>query len=599
MKILQSKSVVVVLLLLLLLGLMGGTAVLSIQDDSFTNDEIAHTVAGYSYLIKQDYRLNPEHPPLAKDLAALPLLFLNLNFPDDDSSWQDATNGEWVLGPLFLYRSGNDADQILFWSRLPMIAALLVFGLFLFYWTRKLAGIVAAFLVLVLFTFSPNFLAHGRLVTTDVAAAFGIVMSLFWYLKFLSNPFSARSIVFAGLSLGAALLLKFSTVLLIPLFLFLGYVYLRVNSLGGWTDMLRHTRSVVLVGLVALALVGVVYQLHITNYPAERQLRDSQSILARYYGLEPQDVSFGAAEQPLLRPYAHYLLGLFRSLARVQMASIEYFAGETGLTGWWYYFPVLYLVKIPIGFHLLSLIALATGVFALRKLSWRFLGNSINLWIRSHFTEFSMASFIVVYSLLAITSPMNIGFRHMLMILPFVFILCALGIKKWVQEIPFPSLNKKIFILIILLGWYVFSSASVFPHYLSYYNELAGGVSHGYKIAAHSNYDWGQDLKRLSQWVDSEGIETIYLDFFGRAEPGYYLGDKYIPWKGSSWWGLYGIETDDPADFPKGNYLAVSATFLASGGWTEIPSRKKDYAWLDAHDLVARPGPSIFIYYIR
>ena len=89
------------------------------------------------------------------------------------------------------------------------------------------------------------------------------------------------------------------------------------------------------------------------------------------------------------------------------------------------------------------------------------------------------------------------------------------------------------------------------------------------------------------------------MDFFGRAEPEYYLKDKYIPWRGSSWWELYQIETDSPEDFPRGNYLAVSATFLPAGKWTNNPSMERDYAWLDDYEPIVRVGSSIFVYYIE
>lgn len=68
-------------------------------------DELAHIPAGYSYVRYLDYRLNPEHPPLVKALAALPLLFQNLNFPTDKSAWQNDVNGQWEVGAQFLYES--------------------------------------------------------------------------------------------------------------------------------------------------------------------------------------------------------------------------------------------------------------------------------------------------------------------------------------------------------------------------------------------------------------------------------------------------------------------------------------------------------------
>lgn len=38
---------------------------------------------------------------------------------------------------------------------------------------------------------------------------------------------------------------------------------------------------------------------------------------------------------------------------------------------------------------------------------------------------------------------------------------------------------------------------AVYPHYLAYFNELAGGPRNGYQSLVDSNLDWGQDLKEL------------------------------------------------------------------------------------------------------
>ena len=63
------------------------TALFSMKNDALTFDELAHIPAGYSYVLKQDYRVNPEHPPLIKNIPAIPLRFLDLNFPDNQEVW--------------------------------------------------------------------------------------------------------------------------------------------------------------------------------------------------------------------------------------------------------------------------------------------------------------------------------------------------------------------------------------------------------------------------------------------------------------------------------------------------------------------------------
>ena len=97
-------------------------------------DELAHIPAGFSYVKLFDYRLNPEHPPLVKMLAGLPLAFMDLNFPTESTSWQDDVNGQWLTGTEFLYESGNNADQIITWARVgPMLLTLLLI-FFTYFW---------------------------------------------------------------------------------------------------------------------------------------------------------------------------------------------------------------------------------------------------------------------------------------------------------------------------------------------------------------------------------------------------------------------------------------------------------------------------------
>src|SRR4030042_4830723 len=116
------NKITLALILSVSLALMVGSSL----SESATMDELAHIPAGYSYAKYLDYRLNPEHPPLVKILAGAPLLFLDLNFPDDSSAWREEVNAQWKMGDLFLYQSGNNPDQIIQWARVgPMILGLL------------------------------------------------------------------------------------------------------------------------------------------------------------------------------------------------------------------------------------------------------------------------------------------------------------------------------------------------------------------------------------------------------------------------------------------------------------------------------------------
>jgi hypothetical protein len=142
-----------------------------------------------------------------------------------------------------------------------------------------------------------------------------------------------------------------------------------------------------------------------------------------------------------------------------------------------------------------------------------------------------------------------------------------------------------------LLLWQAISVISIYPHFLAYFNELAGGPNQGYIYTVDSNLDWGQDLKRLKKWVDEKGIDKIYVDYFGGGDAEYYLKEKYAPW-----WGQR-----KPEELPRGSYLAISATLLQGGRGIPVPSLNQpsgEYRWLDEYQPIIMIGYSIFVYYI-
>jgi len=158
------------------------------RTDSAIDDELAHIPAGYGYVHELDYRLNPEHPPLVKALAMLPVLFLNPTFPTTSTAWTAELNGQWDMGTAFLYESGNDANAIIQTARIFPILITILTLILLYFLARKLMGNWWALLPAALFGLSPTVLAHGHYVTTDVGAAFGITLATYFFLTFMEAP---------------------------------------------------------------------------------------------------------------------------------------------------------------------------------------------------------------------------------------------------------------------------------------------------------------------------------------------------------------------------------------------------------------------------
>lgn len=579
-----------------LLVMMFLLAVFSIRNDTFTFDEVAHVGAGYSYLTQRDYRMNPEHPPLIKDLSAIPLLFLNLNFPKDSVTWTQATPAVWWhqfdFGSQFLYRSGNNPDQILFWSRIPMMLVLIFLGWFLFRWSKKLFGNKAALITVFLFSLSPTFLAHGRFVTTDVGASTGMVLATYFWLKLLKNP-AKKSVILAGLFFGIAMIIKFSLILLLPFFgiITLIYAWLWPENQKRYTSLFKYVCMSVIAGIIGvLFIIWPVYQFHVSNYPIEKNIQDAQTLLNTTSVPKPLiGIDIFLIKNPVFRPIGQYALGLLTAMNRTATGNNTYFMGQVSADSWRTYFPVVYAIKEPLILHILTLISVLTALYFIFKklLSGNLIKNSFD-WIKNHFTEFSMLIFLFIYWATSIFSNLNIGIRHILPVFPFTILLTSGVIASLLKE---PYLKLKYATLGILAVWQIASVILIYPHFLAYFNELIGGPNNGYKYVVDSNLDWGEDLRRLNDWLNKNGINKIYLDYFGGGDTKYYLGDKFYPW-----WGKR-----DPSEFPKGNYLAVSANQLQGG--RAVPAKKFDqscdyYNWINDYPLVAKIGYSIFIYKI-
>jgi hypothetical protein len=131
-------------------------AIVSERHKSAVFDEIIHLPPGYAIVKMGDHRMNPLHPPLARIIAAWPLLFMDVHVEPDDLAWRTARPWEW--GNRFLYR-WNDGDRLLFWGRLPIVALAMVLAFAVFAWARRLWGLPAGFLALFLCVLSPDVLA--------------------------------------------------------------------------------------------------------------------------------------------------------------------------------------------------------------------------------------------------------------------------------------------------------------------------------------------------------------------------------------------------------------------------------------------------------
>ncbi len=612
---------------LVLICLTSFTLMLSASvGDAAITDEIAHIPSGYGYVHNLDYRLNPEHPPLVKALAALPLLFLNPQFPTNDPTWTTDVNGQWVMGGKFLYGSpGNDANTMIRLARVPPMLLTILLIVLVYLWSRQLLGCWWALMPAFLLALSPTIIAHGHYVTTDIGAAFGVILATYYFMKFLHGP-SRRNLIYAGLAFGVAEITKFSTVLLVPYFIFLILVFFITEVVRGWnqTDAgarfkrfgaraWQHIKTIIIIFAIGyLVIVYPIYALFTVNYPIAKQATDTTYILRTFAGGPTPagttcrvmrcvaNLNIWMASHELTRPIAQYMLGVLMVLQRADGGNTGYFLGTVSHDGSRIYFPAVYLLKEPLPVLMIILLALfLTARSLVKKASgrWSVVKNNILSYLGVSFTEFSMFVFILLYWGWSMKSPLNIGLRHLIPTLPFIYILTAGVWKQWIMKIDWSGVNStfdlvktgvkhmfavsaRYITLVLLLFWFLAETVFAAPYFLSYFNEVGGGVSGGYRYVTDSNYDWGQDLLRLEKFMNAHPeIDKIAVDYFGGGNPGYYLGTREV-----DWWSAKGNPSTGGGQVPPIHWLAISINSLEGQIQPLIGDLKRnpqdEYRWL-------------------
>jgi hypothetical protein len=189
----------------------------------------------------------------------------------------------------------------------------------------------------------------------------------------------------------------------------------------------------------------------------------------------------------------------------------------------------------------------------------------------------------LVFFALASYSRVNMGVRVVLPVLPFLYLLAA-GLAA-----PGCCRAARLLALAVCLAWAGSAAERAGPYEISYFNELASGPVGGAKFVADSNLDWGQGLPALKEWMDREGVDAVYLAYFGTDRPEAH-GIRFQALPGYGRVGLPGGEPI-PADSPR-HVVAVSANHML-GLMLNDP---EVYAWLRDRGPTAVPGGCIYVF---
>ena len=542
------------------------------KTDSVSWDESQHLYSGWLSWKHADFGFNPEVPPLIKMWCAIPLLHRDMVQPPYTGG-QFKREG-FVLGQRFLAENGIDRTLIAARIMAALLSALLAITIFLT--AREMFGEKAAVLALALFCFDPNFLAHGSFVTTDIGASLTLLLSTYSFYRVLKRP-SAVRIVILGIAIGMTFTAKFTGIFIIPMIVL-------IAMLDAWNRHVDKTASnktangrQLVVAIVTASLIGflciwAVYRFRYEARPAGLSLNPAtDEFLQGLTSPFSRSVMFWVSRHHLL-PEA-YIYGLADT--KISAASLpSYLFGHlTHQASRWYY-PAALAIKSTLPF----LILLSITIIALISKRWRIRREVIVLAVPP-----------AVLFIIASTSDIGIGFRHLLPIFPMLYILIAGCVMHLVSQ------NRKLlYVFAVLLLWHVVTPLAARPGLLAYANEAWGGPTKTHLYLADSNTDWGQQLKYVKNYLDHHAEKPCYFAYFEQGAADYRdygVRCQVLPTGSGSWAGMDAVHFDSSS--------SVSGLVLVSDGvlaGADIPGKMNPYAQFRTVQPTAVIDRGVYVY---
>ena len=435
------------------------------------------------------------NPPLVKSVAALPVLAMHPKIPERLGRPAPIARQELAVAGQYVQDNGADIRRHIVLARWACLSFSLIGAIVCWRWAEALFGASSGLVALSLWCFSPYVLGHGPLIMNDVPAAAMGTAALYFFWRWLRRP-GFRAVLAAGAVLGLAELCKFTLLILYPILPLMWFLdrlaKRRERKSSGW---LREAGTLALIILISVYVINCGYLFDGTCVPLEA-FRFQTRLLA---GSEsPSSVPIQGANRfagtwlgrlPVPIP-AYMLQGIDTQRLDFERGVSSYLRGEWSARGWWYYYLYALALKLPLGTWLLAVTAIGMS-FVSRRFSadWR---DEMVLLV-------PLVSLVILVSS---QSGFSVHSRYVLPALPFLFVWASKAARVFAMR-PLTRAARTIALVVAAaLTWSVASSLMVYPHSLSYFNELVGGPRHGGEHLQDSNVDWGQDLYFLKDWLD-------------------------------------------------------------------------------------------------
>jgi dolichyl-phosphate-mannose-protein mannosyltransferase len=458
---------------------------------------------------------------------------------------------------------------------LPFLALVIVLTWAL---ARRAYGEAAAWIAAVAVSSIPAILGHGGLATTDVPFTAAFLLALLALVRWIEQPTRGRAVV-AGLALGLAGATKFSA-LVLPIITVAAILARRL--LGPRPGTTR--RMLAQAPLIALGGALVVWSAYRFAFAAPASLWQPAWLQDTVNACFPSDRGRAAASWLLahrLPAPSAFLAALGLCAQEAPGRSTSYLLGRLTQDGFPAFFLVALAVKVPLPLGALAAVGSLAATRAREAADARF-------------RKLVPVLAIVVFLAAVIPSRTNIGVRHVLALFPLIAALAGYGAVTLWRAARWRLAARTTAAVAAL--WALAIPFTAAPDYFPWFNALAG--RHPERVLIDSDLDWGQDLLRLERELAARHVGNVSIAYFGASD----ICRHALP--RATW-----LRPGDPVH----GWVAISETFRhgIDGSYYRdgnpcdraqfVGTFRPDvaqYAWLDAHQPVARVGASILLYAI-
>ena len=390
----------------------------------------------------------------------------------------------------------------IFVGRLATVFASLILSVFVFMWAKARYGIRAGIFSLTLCVFCPTILAFSNIINGDIYCAALMFIATYCFIQYLNRRNLACFFISAVVT-GAAQITKQTALLLFPIFIILWFFHRpHVKSNGvskkNLLDLARRSGIFLfrfaLYVVIVLLIINAAYAFQKTMRPLGETPTEIQKY-SRQLNEIPHKGKAGSALDaiPIPLPLAYVkALGTGMIINETGRGHYPiYLFGKLSERGWWYYFPAAIFLKYPLSLFFMIFISILLGINRKKIGS----GNDTDL----------LVPIIIIFSFFTFFTTCQIGIRYLLPILPFLYVFVGkiAAYEPGKRALPYRGS------IYVLLAWYIASSLSYYPHYISYFNELIGDRINMYKYLADSNVDWGQDQYYLEEYIKKNKDKNI------------------------------------------------------------------------------------------